>query len=303
MSIQLCHEYFENPDDEPDDGEKTRAWVFTFWNTTAERMAESMNPDEVDYAIFGNEICPDTGREHVQSYIKYKSARYWTALCKLYPRTRIRKANGNALHNYVYCSKEGDFVEVGKRPKQGARTDLLTVKKAVKNGSSVRNIIENHASNYQSIKMAESMMKYFERKRTWRPEVIWLWGQTGNGKTEHAKRMCNHDYCMSQSNGKWWNEYDAHENVIIDEIREDWIPFKDLLGLLGEHAYTIETKGGTRQFLAKKIIITAPVKPQVMFGSINEDIRQLLRRIDKIIEIRRPTNFKLRMPEESVLEL
>lgn len=297
MSIKLCN------DDEPDDGSKTRAWVFTFWNTTAEELAEALDKNEIDYAIFGNEICPETGREHVQSYIKYKSARYWTALCKLYPNTRIRKAKGNALQNYNYCSKEGDFVEIGTRPKQGARTDLLTVKKAVKEGSSVRTIIEKHAVNYQSIKMAETMMKYFERKRTWRPEVIWLWGATGTGKTEHAKRLCNNDYCMSQSNSKWWNEYDAHENVIIDEIREDWIPFKDLLGLLGEHAYTIETKGGTRQFLAKKIIITAPVKPQVMFALIPEDICQLLRRIDKIIEIRRSSKFKLKMPEESVLKL
>lgn len=301
MSTQLSHEdvnlgYI-------DDGKKDRSWCFTFWETTAEDIAKTLDPSQIEYAIFGNEICPSTGRPHVQSYIKFKSPRYWTALRKQYPGTRIAKANGNAYSNFKYCSKDDDFIEIGRRPKQGARSDLLAVKNAVKKGTTVRQIIEDVAVNYQSVKMAETMMKYFEQKRTWRPNVIWLWGETGNGKTEYAKKLCKNDFCMSQSNGKWWNEYDAHENVIIDDIREDWVPFKDLLSLLGEHAYTVETKGGTRQFLAKKIIITCPWKPQQLFGHIQEDIRQLLRRIDEIIEIRRKPNFKLKMPKETVLEL
>ena len=85
-------------------------------------------------------------------------------------------------------------------------------------------------------------------------------------------------------NGKWWEGYDAHECVIIDDIREETYGYKSLLRLTDRYGYRVEHKGSSRQLLAKEIIITAPKSPQQMFQFCGEDNSQLLRRIHEIRE-------------------
>lgn len=87
-------------------------------------------------------------------------------------------------------------------------------------------------------------------------------------------------------NLKWWEGYDAHENVIIDDFRKDSIQFSSLLRLLDRYAFRVETKGASRQLLAKNIIITCPESPEELFEHTREDIKQLLRRIDEIKEFK-----------------
>ena len=83
------------------------------------------------------------------------------------------------------------------------------------------------------------------------------------------------------STARWWDGYDAHENVIIDDMRKDFCKFHELLRYLHEHPFHVETKGGTRQFLARNIVITSCYSPDQLFET-REDINQLLRRIDEI---------------------
>ena len=66
-------------------------------------------------------------------------------------------------------------------------------------------------------------------------------------------------------------------------MRKDFMKFHLLLRLLDRYSYRIQTKGSTRQFVAKTIIITAPYHPDEMYNN-REDINQLIRRIDDIKE-------------------
>jgi len=140
--------------------------------------------------------------------------------------------------------------------------------------------------NFQTLRTAELLLKYKERKRNWQPYVIWIHGKSGVGKTREAMEIFNGEEvytCMGS--GQWFDGYDAHENVLIDDIRPSWISFSNLLRLLDRYEFRIPNKGGTRQFLAKKIIITAPIHPEEMFSGNGEEIFQLIRRIDLIKEI------------------
>nr|WQA30167.1 MAG: rep protein [Cressdnaviricota sp.] len=88
---------------------------------------------------------------------------------------------------------------------------------------------------------------------------------------------------MSLDHGKWFEGYDAHEDVIIDDFREGWCPFPTLLRLLDRYPYRIEVKGASRQFLAKRIFITSCHPPDKVYNNIrDEDMLQLGRRIDMI---------------------
>ena len=88
----------------------------------------------------------------------------------------------------------------------------------------------------------------------------------------------------SGRNLKWWEGYDAHPNVLIDDFRKDFCTFHELLRILDRYPYRIEVKGTSRQLLAKRIIITCPYHPEIIYDT-REDIGQLLRRITKIVYI------------------
>jgi len=114
-----------------------------------------------------------------------------------------------------------------------------------------------------------------------KPYVEWYYGSTGTGKSKKAYEILGDECYTCLSTGKWFDGYDAHENVLIDDMRKDFMKFHELLRLLDRYAMRVECKGGTRQFVAKHIIITSCYHPKEMFET-REDIQQLLRRIDII---------------------
>lgn len=236
--------------------------------------------------VYGKETAPTTGTPHIQGYVYFKNTRTLSAVSKNLPRARLQAAKGNAHQNREYCTKEGDYFETGKIPSQGTRSDLEGVRNFVKENKTapIRNLLENTNVNFQAIRLAEKYLTYCEQQRSWAPEVIWIHGPAGEGKTRYAYER-HPDAHVQQNQMKWWDGYDAHETVIIDDFREDHCSFTYLLGLLDRYPFKVEVKGGFRQFLARTIYITSPYAPEDAFHT-HEDIEQLLRRISKIIDIR-----------------
>lgn len=141
-------------------------------------------------------------------------------------------------------------------------------------------IIE-HASSYQSLKAGEILLKYGEAGRSTKPIVIWIHGPTGTGKSAMAHKLAP-DAWWTAKTLKWWDGYDAHANVVIDDFRADYCTFHELLRILDRYPYRVETKGGSRQLLANLIVVTSPFPPEHVYRE-REDIGQLLRRIDRTI--------------------
>lgn len=258
---------------------KARAYVFT-WNNYPEDADECVTSVNYEYLVYGREVAPTTGTPHLQGYLYLKNATTMKSLEKKCKGIHLAYAKGSADQNFDYCSKEGNYVELGTKPLgQGKRTDIQSVISMVKDGSRMKDII-SVASNLQCISVAEKTFKYLEQQRDWKPKVEWLYGETGTGKSKYAYENMEDPY-TAMSTGKWFEGYDAHENVIIDDMRKDFMKFHELLRLLDRYPMRVETKGGSRQFLAKHIIITSAYPPTELFDT-REDIAQLLRRIDII---------------------
>ncbi|AXH76024.1 MAG: helicase [Violenivirus cotis] len=234
------------------------------------------------YLCYGKEICPTTGRPHLQAYIYFKNAKTFSAVKKILPTQNFRSCNGTTEDNVKYCSKEGIFKEFGERPSQGARNDIRQIIDKIQTGSYNMRDVVAEATSYQSVRMAEVRLKYFEPPRNWKPEIHWYYGSSGTGKTRDAYNECTDPYvCLEDI--KWWEGYDAHEEVIIDDYRRDFCKFKALIKLLDCYEFRVECKGGSRQLRAKKIIITTPKSPvDTWEGRTEEDLYQLTRRIDII---------------------
>lgn len=262
---------------------RSRDWCFTVNNYTSDGVSrvQTVMKDAL-YGVFGYEEA-STGTKHLQGYIYFENAKSFSKIQKLLPLgTHIEKTNGTPQQASQYCKKEGKYEEFGTLPQpSGKRNDLMLVKEMIKDGNGMNEIIEV-ASNYQCLKTAELLLKYREQKRTWKPKVIWLWGASGSGKTKKAYDDMPNLYRKTNSTGKWWDGYDGHSDVLIDDLKDDSPQmYSTLLELLDRYDCRVETKGGSRQFLAKRIYVTSIRDPIVMFGNYDYAV-ELKRRIDRI---------------------
>lgn len=245
------------------------------------------------YLCWGEEICPTTKRPHFQGFVYFKDAKTHTATRKVMPgrHIEIAKTVQEAVeyckgdytdHTGKYKPKNEVFKEYGKKPQQGERTDIKKMMTQIKEGNCTMRDIVSTAPSYQSVRMAEVRLKYFEPARNWLPEVYWFYGPSGTGKTRSAYEMCEDPYVCMASN-KWWEGYDGHSDVIIDDYRPSFSTFSELLRILDRYEYRVECKGGSRQLRAKRIIITTPRSPEETWGSkTEEEIYQLTRRIYQV---------------------
>lgn len=111
-----------------------RHWCFTLNNYTDDDI-ERLNAldQEVDYLIYGKEVGA-SGTPHLQGFVTFR-----TRIRRRSAIEKIGQAHFSIARNIdqaiEYCKKEGDFVEVGNRPRgQGSRSDLDDFKAAVVGG-------------------------------------------------------------------------------------------------------------------------------------------------------------------------
>nr|QKV51265.1 putative replication associated protein [Crucivirus sp.] len=284
--------------------EKSRKWCFTLNNPKG--GAEIYGDDwVVEYLIVGHEIAPTTGTPHHQGYVRFKNPiglggkgpNPRGGVRKLLPTAAWFACKGTEEDNYDYCSKDRvTVIEYGEREApdpnadpdepakgQGKRNDIRYARRLVKAGAGMAEICDK-IDSYQGIRAAETFLKYMEIKRSWIPEVIWIYGPTGVGKTHLAHELCETEPWTSLDTGRWFEGYDAHEDVIFDDIRGDFCKFHVLLRLLDRYEYRIEVKGASRQFLARRIFVTTCKPPHELYKDrAGEDLMQLGRRITTII--------------------
>jgi len=204
----------------------------------------------------------------------------------------FKLADGNAAACRLYCSKEGSFVEYGDTPAgQGKRSDLKEVSDLVLAGANLSEIAFAHGPSFIKYHNGiAKMISTISASRDWETEVYWLWGPTGSGKTRWVHETCDRsDLYVKDGTNKWFCGYTGQRNVLFDDFRPSTeIPFSRLLRLLDRYSMQVETKGGTVNFNPHRIFITTPKIPAETFLHIewikDEDIRQLTRRITKVIE-------------------
>lgn len=271
---------------------RCRSWCLTYFPTCEEEdqkwFGYLSKKSGIRYFVVGYETCPSTDKKHFQGYISFKNAKTFKATKRWFEldRIHIEPAVAGDFQNKKYCTKENKFLEIGEPVKQGKRSDIDVAVAIAEETGSIREVLKV-VKNYQAVRHTELYMKYCEEESVRLDlEVINIYGSSGKGKTRYVYQKEKNIF--RPINYKWWEGYDGHEVVLLDDIRRDFCKFRELLNLLDIYPIRVESKGGSRQLRAKKIYITTPIPLVDMWNSewrSDEDIYQLGRRIHTTINI------------------
>lgn len=256
---------------------KCRKWFLTINNWKDEEwnnMTDMIN--KCSYGI----CCKEVGKQgtpHLHAWFHFKNARAFTSIQKKFPRANIQEGKGRD-QDQEYLKKDGEYVEAGEMEEQGKRKDLDIIKDVVKKGGTMQDII-GVSTSYQSMKCGELLLKYQEPPReVAKIEVYWFYGKSGSGKSK--KVFDTEVNVFRPTTYKWWEGYDRHNVVLIDDWRPSWCSFVNLLKLTDIYPFRVQTKGGSRQAVYKKIYITSHLSPEQYYEDLEEsDYLQLKRRI------------------------
>lgn len=270
---------------------RARNWCFTSWE---QHDWEGFIDDTISYIIVGEEICPDTNREHWQGYLECTKAVTDTAIKKYFtdkPHIEPRKGNQQQAINYCkgLCEKKkpNEIVhEYGEPKNQGRRNDLETIRTMVLKGENDFSITME-ATSLQGVKCIDTIRQKLIRYRDHdeRPTVTWLWGETGVGKSRQIKEMYGNDYDDCDYANGFLIGYTGNKTVVFDDYRGQ-IPLHRLLKMLDYGKCTVNVKGGSCAFGAMNIYFTSCKPPEDCYANVaDENIRQLTRRIDVCTEV------------------
>lgn len=123
-----------------------------------------------------------------------------------------------------------------------------------------------------------------------KPEVTWIWGETGSGKTYSVyQKEPQLSRIVGGGSQLWFDSYKPWiESVLFDDFRGSWCELSFLLQLLDEHPIDVPVKGGFIAWRPKRIYITSPFHPRDAYPNVrDENMQQLLRRIDHTIEMKK----------------
>jgi len=199
------------------------------------------------------------------------------------PRAYLAGRKGSQSDAIKYCKKGEKYHEFGNPREQGSRKDITAITKLISEGSNIRELISNEGEinlNVNTIRLAEKLLTYYEPPRDYQPTVLWLWvPQVVERVVPHVHYSLKHTLTPAPLGSG--GGYDGHQDVILDDVREETFPYSLMLAILGAHPVRIEDKGTIRQFRGRRIIVTSPYGPSETYSRLpqSESKEQLLRRV------------------------
>lgn len=273
--------------------QRGRRWSFTLNNYTdddCQRLTTNASTPEVRYLIIGKEVA-GTGTQHLQGYVEFTKPKRLKALKDFLgsDRAHCEISRGSGQQNRDYCTKEGNLLlEHGSMgPGQGARTDLNSVKEMLDNGEPAMAIAELDFGLYLRYRKGlEAYSAARQPPRTWKTQVVWLWGPTGTGKSrrafDEASRLCQSVFWAVDNTCTWFDGYIGQKAVIMDDF-DGTANLAFLLRLFDRYPMDVPVKGGFVAWRPRIIWVTSQYDPAHWYGDKGEHYNALARRIDEVI--------------------
>lgn len=252
---------------------RIRAWTFTCFDLSFDWQALFENDDSITYLAYAHETCPTTGRHHKQGWLYLRNG--VRSLRSKIGTIHHERMYGTFAQNDAYCSKEGDLIEFGRKPRQGERRDIAEIMEAVADGeTSLQTAEKTPALWCQYGRRFDEYRRLLIPRRTWKTEVFVYWGEPGTGKTERCWEQAPDADIVSFANG-FVVGYRGGEDVIFDDFEDSQIPRGLFLQLTDKYPMVINVKNGEMNWAPKRVFITSNFNPKYWYTGCKAVARRL----------------------------
>lgn len=254
---------------------RSRAWCFTLNNYTEEEQEQvAVMSADTTYMIIGRET-GEQGTPHLQGYAYFANAKTLTRMKKYLSRAHFEIAKGSVEKNITYCSKEGDWTEVGERPMDQAtkgkrgreyweeqlslakrgKVDQCDPKLQITHDQALARIAAKHAAKPEELDIPDG-------------HNLWYYGPTGTGKSRKARS--EHPELYDKSLNKWWCAYSGEKVVLLDDFGKDQHVLGTYLKRWADrYPFPAEIKGGKMTIRPELIIVTSNYHPSEIWTDPN----------------------------------
>lgn len=262
------------------------------WATTA---LEALNASAI-YHIGGREVCPRTGRDHVQGYIQFQRKQRLSQLVKLTGTDRIHwlPARGSDEDNTAYCGKEGNIlIQFGKaRSTHGGKREKLRWDEAKQ--LAIEGKLEDiqpqlYICHFRTLELIAKKHKPKPDDLEGELANYWIYGPSGSGKSRLARQKLDEWYpdgWYLKMQNKWWDAYRGEEGCLIDDLEKEWgrMAITHLKSWMDRYKFHAELKGTTDPWVRpQQFVITSNWHPYEIWGDHFKQWYQPMMRRLKII--------------------
>jgi len=270
--------------------DKLRWYVFTL-NNPKHLLVEQRWGDAVVHSAYQLEV-GEEGVPHYQGILHLKNPMRPAALHKLagLKRAWFGVMGGTWQQALAYATKTDDTYVDGPwfwpseaavrgtggaaKPGQGARNDLNQVADLIKDGASLMQIADQHTTTYikfnRGIQATKLLLSSSETRAGQLDSILYL-GPSGTGKSRRLLEECppGPDWYWVEP-GKWFDNYDGQGGLVLNDVRDTWMPLNSFLRLVDAYPLMVETKGGQVTMKATKFRMSSNVHPISWYQGVKE---------------------------------
>lgn len=267
----------------------TKNWVFTKNVSQFSVHAEpNFEPNQMKYIIYGKEYA-QTGQKHYQGFVQFYGKKRMAFVNRMLGgELSVFPMKGTSVQARDYCKKDGDWEEFGeftdtRGATAGKKETRREMYKAIKSGSkSIAELIDEEPQDVQFIKL----LGEFVPARQEAAKVLYLYGETGKGKTYSTQKMCKalgYTYWKKPPGHKWFDGY-QHQDVLILEEFTSCFSCTKFLTLCDPEPPAQEIKGGHVNITSNLIIICSNIHPDDQYPEVTPARRAAyLRRLTHVV--------------------
>lgn len=283
------------------DNKSSRRFVFTlFIDLLPDHtpLDDILDKTTVSYYVYQAELCPSTGRRHLQGYFELASPRRPSGARTLaFNQSRIsadidiyiRVARKSRTDNERYCSKHNSRLEGPYRhdsresssTNSGARSNLDKFIQHCRRGGILSAVSADPTTYVRCFRGIRELLLFDLAERfgdCFRSVKVYVFcGDPGSGKTRRVYHECRHlpspdsgavepganprrVYPLFSCNPEWWDGYIGQSVVLIDDFGGD-IQFRRLLRILDGHPLILPIKSGCCWAAYDTVYITTNLLP------------------------------------------
>lgn len=258
-------------------------WFYTHNNPEEGDREKLLSLDTV-WHVVGYEVGA-SGTPHLQGGFVLRAKKRMAYLKRAIGLDRIHfePMRGTPRECRIYCTKDGDFVEIGTCPGDNRKRTRDDVAKEFVECAS-RNCISEFADRnpgawyYDGQRLVRNWLSIAPAVVRPGVHVRWLYGLPGVGKSRYAHELYPNAY-IKEPRTKWWNGYRLEKEVIIDDFGPNGIDINHLLRWFDRYKCLVEVKGDMVPLYAEKFVVTSNFHPKEVYPE-SPQIEALLRRVE-----------------------